>query len=66
MDWGLAADIATVIASVSIVIALVQLVREMQGQNAEAFFYLHEYLAQDQFGEARKKVRTELYKNFSG
>ena len=62
MNWELAANIATVITSISIFFAMLQLVKEMRKESWEAFFYLHQYLSQDQFGEARKKVRTELYK----
>ena len=62
MNWELAANMATVITSISIFFAMLQLVKEMRKESWEAFFYLHQYLSQDQFGEARKKVRTELYK----
>lgn len=62
MNWELAANIATVITSISIFFAMLQLVKEMRKESWEALFYLHQYLSQDQFGEARKKVRTELYK----
>ena len=61
MNWDIAANIATVITSVSIFIALVQVLREVKGQDAQAFFYLHEYLSQNEFSDARKKLRTELF-----
>ncbi len=62
MAWEVAANIATVITGLSIIIALIQLVRESRKQNIEAFFYLHEYLSKDEFSDARKRVRKELYK----
>ena len=62
MNWEIAANIAEVLTSISLLATMIQLIREMRTQSWESFFYVHEYLSQDQFGEARKKVRTELYK----
>ena len=62
MDWEIAANIAEVITSISLVVAIVQLIREKGNENTSAFFYLHQYLSQEQFSIARKKVRTELFK----
>ena len=53
MNWELAANMATVITSISIFFAMLQLVKEMRKESWEAFFYLHQYLSQDQFGENR-------------
>ena len=57
-----AAQLATVVTSISILIALVQLIREMRAQNMKSFFYLHEYLSQSEFGDSRREVRTRLYR----
>ena len=62
MNWGIAANIAEVVTSISLVIAIIQLIREKGNENTSAFFYLHQYLSQEQFSAARKKVRTELFK----
>lgn len=45
---------------VSIFVAVIQLIVELRKQKWEAFFYLHQYLSQAQFNEARKHVRTNL------
>lgn len=62
MNWDIAANIAEVITSVSLIFAIIQLIREKGSENTSAFFYLHQYLSQEQFSIARKKVRTELFK----
>ena len=62
MWWEIAADVATVVTSISLVFAIVQLIREKGNENTASFFYMHKYLSQEQFSLARKKVRTELYK----
>ena len=62
MWWDVAADVATVITSVSLIITIIQLIRERGNENTASFFYLHKYLSQEQFSVARKKVRTELFK----
>ena len=62
MWWEIAPDVATVITSISLVVAIVQLIREKGNENTASFFYLHKYLSQEQFSVARKKVRTELFK----
>lgn len=62
MNWEIAANIAQVITSISLVIAIIQLIREKGKENTSAFFYVHQYLSQEQFSVARKKVRTELFK----
>lgn len=60
MDWALIANIATVITSISLVAAIIQLISETKAQNLQSFFYLHKYLSQDSLGFARKVVRTKL------
>lgn len=62
MWWEIAADVATVITSISLIIAIIQLIREKGNENTESFFYLHKYLSQEQFSTARKRIRTELFK----
>ncbi len=62
MGWEIAANIAEVVTSISLVVAIIQLIREKGNENTSAFFYLHQYLSQEQFSIARKKVRTELFK----
>lgn len=41
---------------------MIQLAREVKSQNLQSFFYLHEYLSSDNFGQARKEVRTTMCK----
>ena len=62
MWWEIAADIATITTSISLIIAIIQLIREKGNENTASFFYLHKYLSQEQFSLARKKVRTILFK----
>ena len=62
MRWEIAADVATIVTSISLIVAIVQLIREKGNENTASFFYLHKYLSQEQFSIARKKVRTELFK----
>ena len=62
MWWEIAANIATIVTSISLIFTVVQLIREKGDENTASFFYLHKYLSQEQFSAARKKVRTELYK----
>lgn len=57
-----AAQWATIITSISILIAMIQLLREARAQNLQSFFYLHEYLSQNELGDCRRTVRTVLYK----
>jgi hypothetical protein len=61
MDWAFIADIAAIITTVSLVIAVAQLIRSMKTQDLQSFFYIHNYLSQDEFSNARKKIRTELF-----
>lgn len=56
------ADIANIVASVSVFIAVISLAKEIKNQNIQSFFYLHEYLSQDHFSEARRQVRKKIYK----
>ena len=60
MTWELVANIATSVTSVTLVLAIVQLIREARVQHTQSFIYLHSYLAQQEFSLARKHVRTEL------
>ena len=62
MNWQIAAEIAEVVASISIVIALLQFGKEISESRWQSFFYLHDYISQSQFSDARKAVRTYLYK----
>ncbi len=55
-------DITSIISSIAILIAIIQLIREVKDQNVSNFFYLHEYLSQEVFSEARVQVRKHLYK----
>jgi hypothetical protein len=55
-----AAQIATVLASMSIIFAVVAYRREIRGQNLQGLFYLHQYLAQEHFAEARRISLTRL------
>lgn len=55
------ANIASILASISIFVAIVSLVREMKSQNLQSFFYLHSYLSQQVFSTSRKRVRTVLH-----
>jgi hypothetical protein len=66
MDWELLANVTEIVASLSLIAVVIQLIRDKRTQNLEAFFYLHGYLAQDELSVARKKVRTELnYKDYA-
>ena len=55
-----AAQVSTVLASLTIIFAIVAYRREIRGQNLAGLFYLHQYLAQDHFAEARRVSRTRL------
>lgn len=57
---ALAAVIAQSIAALAIVIAMVQLAREIRTRNFQALYYLHKYLSQDHLSRARHRLRTEL------
>jgi hypothetical protein len=60
--WEVAANIATVITSLSLIVVVIQLLREMKSQSIQSFYYLHQYLSQEEFRKARVVVRTKLYK----
>jgi hypothetical protein len=55
-----AAQATSVLASLTIVLAIVAYRREIRGQNIEGLFYLHQYLAKDHFAEARRVALTRL------
>jgi hypothetical protein len=55
------AQVTTIVASLGLIIAIVSLAREIRTQNLQSLFYLHQYLAQDEFSEARRLVRTHLF-----
>lgn len=48
------------ISALAIVVAVIQLTREVRSSSVQSLFYLHQYLAQDTFSHARKVVRTQL------
>ena len=56
MWWEIAANIATIVTSISLIFTVVQLIREKGDENTASFFYLHKYLSQEQFSAARKKI----------
>lgn len=55
------ADVGSTIGGISLVIAVIALIRELRAQNLQNLFYLHQYLAQDAFSVARQVVRTRLH-----
>jgi uncharacterized protein with von Willebrand factor type A (vWA) domain len=55
-------SIIDVITSMTVFIAVVQLIRQIKTENAQSFFYMHQYLSQEEFSTARKFVRSTLYK----
>lgn len=60
MSWDLLADVATFFASISILVTIAQMRRELRTQNLNSLFYVHEYLSQEDFSRARKRIRTDL------
>lgn len=59
---NIAAQVASILTGLSLIVFVFQLTKEMRGQNLQALFYLHQYLSQDEFSLARYKNRTELCK----
>lgn len=55
------ADVGQMLSGFALLIAVIALIREMRSQNLQSLFYLHQYLAQDDFSEARRRVRTRLH-----
>jgi hypothetical protein len=55
-----AAQASTVLASLTIIFAVIAYRREIRGQNLAGLFYLHQYLAKDQFADARRVSFTRL------
>lgn len=55
-----AAQASTVLASITIIFAIVAYRREIRGQNLAGLFYLHQYLAKDSFADARRVSLTRL------
>lgn len=55
-------EIVSIISSLAVLVAVIQLVRETKSQNLSAFFYLHEYLSREELSYARLIVRKHLYK----
>jgi hypothetical protein len=53
-----AAQVSSVLASLSIIFAIVAYRREIRGQNLQSLFYMHQYLAKDDFADARRICRT--------
>ena len=60
MDWSTISNIANIVVSVSVLLMIIQLLREIKSQNTQSFFYLHNYLSNDTLNAARKAVRVEL------
>jgi hypothetical protein len=56
----IAVQVSSVLASVTIIFAIFAYRREIRGQNLAGLFYLHQYLARDQFAEARRVSLTRL------
>lgn len=56
----IAEQIANILVGFSLIILVLQFSKDTKGQNFQALFYLHQYLAQDEFGYARYMVRKEL------
>jgi hypothetical protein len=54
------ADIATTLASISVLVALLSLKQEAKNARVQAFFYLHGFLATDTLNASRKHIRTTL------
>jgi len=55
------ADIGTILTGISVFFVVIQLIKEVKGQNAQALVYIHSYLSQSELNEARHTIRTELY-----
>jgi hypothetical protein len=56
----IAVQVSSVLASVTIIFAIFAYRREIRGQNLAGLFYLHQYLARDQFADARRVSFTRL------
>ncbi len=56
------AQLVQALAAVSIFVAMWGLRRQIRQQNLSSFFYLHQYLSAKEYSNARKLVRTELFK----
>jgi hypothetical protein len=56
------AQIGTALTGFTLIIFVIQLIKEMRNQNFQALFYLHQYLSQDEFSVSRHLSRTKLYK----
>lgn len=54
------AQASSVLASLTIIFAIFAYRREIRGQNLAGLFYLHQYLARDQFADARRVSFTRL------
>jgi hypothetical protein len=54
------AQASSVLASLTIIFAIFAYRREIRGQNLAGLFYLHQYLARDQFADARRVSLTRL------
>ncbi|MFT3714643.1 MAG: hypothetical protein QM774_01465 [Gordonia sp. (in: high G+C Gram-positive bacteria)] len=55
------AQISTALGGFSIMIAMFALLKERRTENLANLFYLHQYLAQEEFSAARRRVRTSMY-----
>ncbi len=58
----LGTHMAAILTGLSVVIVVLQFTKSVRVQNLQAFFYLHQYLSSNDFGEARHLVRKILYK----
>lgn len=56
----IAADIGTILAGLVTFVAIIALVRELRAQRLQSLFYLHQYLSQIGFSDARQKVKKDL------
>jgi hypothetical protein len=62
-----AAQASTVLASLTIIFAVIAYRREIRGQNLAGLFYLHQYLAKDSFAEARRiSLASRLTQTLTG
>ncbi|MBB5519494.1 DUF4760 domain-containing protein [Amphiplicatus metriothermophilus] len=60
--WQLVANIASTFAAAGVLIALWRVSHDIRTRNQQSFFYLHQYLSQEEFSVARRELRTRLHK----
>lgn len=52
--------IANIATSVGLIITIIVFITQIKQSNTDTFLYVHQYLSQSEFSEARKYIRTQL------